>query len=60
MLFKQLYSDKEADDRSDEANASNIATSANCASYGDDDRKKPEELTCAREIAEGPSFDLGF
>lgn len=50
----------EADTSSDEVNASNRATSATCASYGDDDRKKSEELTCARETVEGPSFDLGF
>ncbi|KAH7513704.1 hypothetical protein FEM48_Zijuj11G0009300 [Ziziphus jujuba var. spinosa] len=56
-----LYSDNmEADTSSDEVNASNRATSATCASYGDDDRKKSEELTCARETVEGPSFDLGF
>ncbi|KAF3448740.1 hypothetical protein FNV43_RR09453 [Rhamnella rubrinervis] len=61
----QLYSDNmEADARKrDEAYGSNIPTSPALASYGpndDDDRKSSVELTCAREIIEGPSFDLGF
>lgn len=46
----------------DEAYGFDASTSTTLASYGldDDDRKSSEELTCARETNEGPSFDLGF
>lgn len=63
-LFKQLYSDNmEANTKMrNEAHGFDASTSTALASYGldDDDRKYSEQLTCARETNEGPSFDLGF